>query len=92
MVDTTVEKIEVEESSGNVFADLGLPNPEERLLKAELSIVIRQLIEARQLTQKDAAILLGTEQLRISDVIQGWVSGFSVERLLFYVTSLDCDV
>jgi hypothetical protein len=49
-------RIEVEEGSGNVFADIGLPNPEERLAKADLAIRIDEAIRARRLTQSRAAI------------------------------------
>ena len=51
--------IDVEESSGNVFADLGLPNPEQELLKAGLTLQIFRVLKARRLTQAQAAKLLG---------------------------------
>ncbi|MGF1541104.1 MAG: XRE family transcriptional regulator [Pleurocapsa sp.] len=53
------EEIKVEVSSGNVFADLGLANPEEMLIKAELASKIGEIIETRNLTQMDAAEILG---------------------------------
>lgn len=86
------EPIEVFESSGNVFADLGLPNPEERLAKAMLSIMIERAIEARGLTQAQAAKLLGTTQPKLSAVIRGQLSKFSLDRLFGFVTALGMDV
>ncbi len=83
---------EVEASSGNVFADLGLPDPEERLLKARLSILITRAIAARGLTQSEAAMLLGTDQAKVSLVSNGRLAGFSVERLLRFLLALDQDV
>lgn len=87
-----IEPIEVFESSGNVFADLGLPDPEERLAKAMLSIVIERAIEARGLTQAQAAKLLGTTQPKLSAVIRGQLSKFSLDRLFGFVTALGMDV
>jgi predicted XRE-type DNA-binding protein len=84
--------IEYIESSGNVFADLGLPNPEERLLKAELSILIGGIIEKRGLTQAQAAELLGINQPKVSNLLRGRLSGFSVERLLRFLLALEADV
>jgi predicted XRE-type DNA-binding protein len=92
VTDTIPDHIEITAGSGNVFADVGIPNPEVRLLKAELSLAVRHLIEERHITQKEAARLLNTEQPRISDILHGRVRGFSIERLLSYVTALDCDV
>lgn len=86
------DDLEVHDSSGNVFEDLGLPNPEERLAKAELARVIRKLIEARGLTQAQAAELLGAKQPDISNLFRGRLSGFSMERLYRFVTALGQDV
>ena len=58
--------IHVKESSGNVFADIGLPNPEERLAKADLAIRIAETIRARRLTQTRAARILKIDQPKIS--------------------------
>ena len=84
--------IAVEESSGNVFADLGLPNPEERLAKALLSRMIEQAIKARGLTQAQAAQVLGTTQPKVSDVVRGNVGSFSMDRLFRFLTLLSMDV
>lgn len=75
-------------SSGNVFADLGLPNPEEHLLKSNIAIEIRKLIEAKSLTQAEAARLVGLSQPKVSDILRGRLAGYSVERLLAIVNRL----
>lgn len=79
-------------SSGNVFADLGLPNPEERLAKAELARQIRKIIAARDLTQAEAATMLGIAQPNISNIVNGRLKGFSIERLMDALTLLDQNV
>src|SRR3990167_4583651 len=84
--------IELEESSGNVFADLGLPNPEECLIKADLAIQINKLIQQRKSNQTDAAKLLGLDQPKISALNRGRLSGFSVERLFKLLSILDQDI
>lgn len=75
-------------SSGNIFADLGLPNPEERLLKANLSIHIRQLMKEKGLTQQQVAHLAGVSQPHISDIVRGRLAGYSVEKLLSIINHL----
>jgi predicted XRE-type DNA-binding protein len=76
------EEAAVHGGTGNVFADLGLPNPEERQLKAQLAYRIAQLIAARKLTQTSAAATLGVSQPKVSALVNGELAGFSVERLL----------
>ena len=85
-------KVKVTASSGNVFKDLGLPNPEELLAKAELVRHISGVIEQRGLTQVEAAEVLGTTQPKISDLLRGRLAGFSMERLIRYLNALDRDV
>jgi predicted XRE-type DNA-binding protein len=80
------------ESSGNVFADLGLPNPEEMLAKAELAIKIAEILRQRRLTQVQAAEVLGVDQPKVSALIRGRLSGFSIERLLRFLLLLGTDV
>jgi predicted XRE-type DNA-binding protein len=79
-------------SSGNVFADLGLPNPEERLTKAMLASQIAELIEGRGFTQNQAAARLGIDQPRISNLLRGRLRGFSTDRLIAFLNALNCDV
>jgi predicted XRE-type DNA-binding protein len=86
------EEIEVHSSSGNVFADLGLPNPDELLVKAELVHRINELIEERQLTQNEAAKVLGVDQPKISALMRGKLSGFSTERLFRFLNALGNNV
>jgi predicted XRE-type DNA-binding protein len=84
--------IEVEEGSGNVFADIGLPNPKERLAKAGLALRIAGVIRARRLTQSSAARILKIDQPKISRLLHGRLSGFSTERLMQFLTLLGRDV
>lgn len=67
-------------SSGNVFADLGLPQPEERALKSQLALQIRQLIAAKGWTQAQAAAVLELDQPKVSHLLRGRVAGFSTLR------------
>lgn len=84
--------IKVTRGSGNVFADLGLANPEERLAKAELALAISRAIKERGLTQREAAALLGIDQPKVSHVLRGRLADFSTERLMNFLTSLGRDV
>ncbi len=86
------KKIEYEISSGNVFADLGLPNPEELLAKAELARQINNLIKQKKLTQEAAGKLLGIDQPKISALGKGKLSGFSLERLFKFLNLLGQDI
>ena len=79
-------------SSGNVFADLGLPNPEETLAKAELANKIIVLIRVRRLTQAQAAKLLGVDQPKVSALLRGNLTGFSLERLMRFLLRLGQDI
>jgi len=79
-------------SSGNVFSDLGLPNPDEELAKAQLALAIRQRIEFLKLTQTAAAKRLGTDQAKISQLYNGKIGNFSLDRLLRFVKALEMDV
>ena len=79
-------------SSGNVFADLGLPNPEEALAKAELANKISVLIQERKLTQAKAAKLLGIDQPTVSMLRRGRLTGLSIERLMRFLLLLGQDI
>jgi predicted XRE-type DNA-binding protein len=78
--------------SDNPFKDVGHPNPEEALAKAELAMEIYAVIEARKLTQKKAAKLLGIDQPRISDIVCGKLSRYSIDRLIRFLRLLGKDV
>jgi predicted XRE-type DNA-binding protein len=86
------QDIDITASSGNVFADLGLPNPEERALKSQLAIQIRRIIEDKGWTQAQAAEVLGVDQPKVSHLLRGRLAGFSVERLLTLVNRLGHNV
>ncbi|HEU4659336.1 MAG TPA: helix-turn-helix transcriptional regulator [Pseudolabrys sp.] len=78
--------------SGNIFADLGLPNPEEHQLKAALVVQLHRLIKARKLTQVAAAKLIGVKQPDLSNILRGHYQGFSLERLMRMLTAFDQDI
>jgi predicted XRE-type DNA-binding protein len=84
--------IEVQYGTANIFADLGLSHPEDRLAKAELAWRIAQAIRSRRLTQARAARLLKIDQPKISRLLRGQLSGFSTERLMHFLTRLGSDV
>ena len=84
--------IPVTASSGNVFADIGLPEPEEELTKAQLAAHIRQAIKRRRLTQVGAAALMGVDQPKVSALLNGRLANFSSDRLMRLLTALGCDV
>ncbi len=89
---TIKENTEVERSSGNVFADLGLPNPEQELLKAHLALQIYKIIKERGLRQAEAGKILGIEQPQVSALMRNRSGNFSVDRLMEFLTALDQDV
>ena len=84
--------IQVKEGSGNVFADLGFPNPEREQLKARLTLQIYRLIKHRGLTQAKAGAILGIRQPHVSGLMRGQSGNFSVERLMDFLTALGQDV
>lgn len=85
-------RIKITKGSGNVFADLGLPNPEERLAKAELAFQISRIIERRGLTQRAAAELMGVDQPKVSHILHGRLADYSTERLLGFLRALGRDI
>jgi predicted XRE-type DNA-binding protein len=82
----------IEESSGNIFADLGFPDAEERLVKVQLVYEIDRIVKSRRLTQVQTAELLGIEQPDVSNLLRGRVRGYSVDRLLRFLAALSQDV
>ena len=84
--------VEHEKSSGNVFADIGLPNADEHLIKAKLVLKIDGLLSARGLKQIEAAKLFGVKQPDVSKMLRGDFRQFSVERLLRFLVALGQDV
>ena len=87
-----MSKTRVSESSGNVFADLDIRDPDTALAKAELAAEITRIIRGRHLTQAQAADLLGIDQPKVSRLVRGKLEGFTAERLMRYLTYLGRDV
>jgi predicted XRE-type DNA-binding protein len=87
-----MSKKEYEIGSPNVFKDIGVPNAEEHLIKAQLVFKIDTIMKRRRLKQVEAAGLLGIRQPDISKMLRGEFRQFSVERLLRFLVALDQDV
>jgi predicted XRE-type DNA-binding protein len=83
---------EVEHGTGNVFVDLGFADAQERWTKLRLAQAINGILEERHLKQIDAAALLGVTQPKVSALANYRLDGFSVERLMTFLTALDRDV
>src|SRR5271157_5288643 len=92
MVKERAADIPVTESSGNVFADMGLPEAEDELTKAQLASHIRQAIKRRRLTEVAAAAMMGVDQPKVSALLNGRLANFSSERLMRLLTTLGQDV
>jgi len=84
--------INVTESSGNVFADMGLAEPGEELTKAQLASHIREAIRRQRLTQVAAAARMGIDQPKVSALLNGRLANLSAARLMRLLTSLGQDV
>jgi predicted XRE-type DNA-binding protein len=76
----------------NIFADLGLPNAEQELLKAQLTLQIYRIVKARGLTQVQAGEVLGIKQPHVSALMRNRAGNFSVGRLFEFLTALGQDV
>ena len=85
------DRTPIERGSANVFADLGRPDAEAQLLKAELVTRVDQIIRERRLTQARAAALLGLSQPDLARLLRGNFRDYSVERLLRLLTVLGRD-
>ena len=85
-------KTKIVPSSGNVFADLGHPNAEQKQTKVRLAVAINQIIRGQQLSQATAARRLSVNQPKVSALLNYQLQGFSVERLMKFLTALDRDV
>lgn len=84
--------MQITESTGNVFADLALPNPEQELLKAQLTLQIYRMVKQRGLTHTQAAKVLGAKQPQVSLLMRNRAGTFSVGRLIDFLTALGQDV
>ena len=87
-----MEDSDVTLGSGNVFADLGFADADERKIKARLACQISEIIRRRRLTQTRAAELLAVNQPKVSALMNAKLEGFSIERLMGFLTALDRDV
>ena len=85
-------RVHEEPSTGNVFADLGLPNAGEHLVKAGLVVRIARIIRQRKLTQATAAEIMGIDKPKVSAMLSGQFRGYSVERLMRFLVALGHDV
>src|ERR1035441_3882367 len=79
-------------SSGNVFADLGLPDAAELHTKARLCAALNRIVERKRLTQAEVATALGINQPKVSALLHYKLEGFSVERLMHFLVALGQDV
>ena len=82
----------VRRGTGNVFADLKLPDAEAYLAKSELAASIFKIVKGRKLTQAATGKLLGISQPNVSALLNGHLDGFSTDRLLRFLNALGCDV
>ena len=87
-----MRKTGYEAGSRNVFKDIGVPNAEEHLVKAQLVFKIDTIMKQRGLKQVEAAALFGVRQPDVSKMLRGELRQFSVERLLRFLVALDQDV
>jgi predicted XRE-type DNA-binding protein len=76
------KEIVYKEGSGNVFADIGVRDPEESLVRAKLAKQIAELIRRKRLRQNQVADILGVDQSKVSKLVRGRISGFTSDRLL----------
>jgi len=84
--------VRVTEGSGNVFADLGLPNPKQELLKAQLTLQIYTILKDSGMTQVEIAKILGVQQPQVSLLMRNRAGNFSIGRLMEFLTALRQDV
>jgi predicted XRE-type DNA-binding protein len=84
--------VDYEISGGNVFEDLGLPDAPELRVKARLAHRISQIIDKRDMTQVQAAAVLGIDQPKVSALVRGRLEKFSIERLCDFLRALGCDI
>lgn len=92
MANKRPSKVQVTPSSGNVFADLGFPDPEEELAKAQFLTLIQRAIRRRRLSQSAAAALMGIEQEKLSALLDLRSVGLSSERLIRLLIRLGQDI
>ena len=88
----TIDGVEIQEGSGNVYADLGYADAEEMLVKAKLVSKISEIVRSKGLTQVEIARILGLTQPKVSALMRGQFRGVSERKLIDCLTSLGRDV
>jgi predicted XRE-type DNA-binding protein len=86
------KRVEIHESVGNIFADLGLPDADSHFLKAQIVAELYRLTNERKLTQANAGALMGISQPEVSRLFKGNFREYSIERLMAFLTTFDRDV
>ena len=86
------DSIRYEEGGENVFADIGVRDPEASLVRANLAEQLAELIQKRGLSQSEIAAILRVDQPKVSKIMRGRISGFTSDRLIRFLTALGCDV
>jgi predicted XRE-type DNA-binding protein len=79
-------------SSGNTFKDLRIPNPELAKIKSDIALAVYRAIQEKGLIQKAAASIMGVDQAKVSAIVRGITKGYTVERLMLFLSRLDVDV
>ena len=79
-------------SSGNTFADLGVPQPGLAKIKSDLALAVYRTIQSRGLSQSEAAAIMGVDQAKVSAISRGVTKGYSIDRLMTFLNRLDMDV
>ncbi len=83
------QEIEFEESSGNVFADLGLKDSDELFARSQIGVFVFNILKAKRLKQREIATLLGIAQPEVSHLMNGHFSRFTTDKLLDFLKRLD---
>jgi predicted XRE-type DNA-binding protein len=86
------EEIEFYEGSDNIFADIGLKDAKERLVRAQIGVEVLRILQARNLKQREIATLLDIKQTEVSHLMNGHFSRFSEGKLLTFLKKLDFEV
>lgn len=92
MSKASIDHTVVHRSTGNVFSDLDLPHTQEDMLKVAIACAITATVRKRKLTQTAAGEIIGIDQAKISALLRGRLAGFSVERLILFLSKLGRDV
>lgn len=91
-VNSKDEEIEYVVGSGNVFKDFNYPNPEEAQAKSDIAALIREYIKESELTQEEAAIMMGVDQPKVSKITRGILNEFTLEWLMYCLVRLGFDI